>query len=307
MSTGPLNKYTLPNVSVILLTMNGMPAVERCLEMLSKQNYLSALEIIHIDSGSTDGTLSVAAKQGIFTYHINQSEFHNSETRNFAVSLAQHEIVVFLSQDSIPMSYDWLSNLIGPFADLEVGGTYGRQIPPENIGALRKYSLSKLYPNVRHVREKPGKARLTLESSRFSNANSAIRVDLCRKFRFHKHAQVAEDHGMCRDILEAGYRIVYEPRAAVEHGHERTVYDELRWAYLNGLSLTNMNILGAFSHRDELKYGFNKVIGEWRYFVSHKMYRIALESVLLNGVRWIGVQLGKRAENLPGWMRGKIV
>ena len=109
--------------------------------------------------------------------------------------------MVFLTQDAIPNDSTWLSSLVAPFVDPTVGGVYGRQIPPECIGPVRRCAMAYVYPARREVRDPAGAHNFPLAMVRFSNANSAIRRDLLTRLRFDERALVCEDHGMCRDIL----------------------------------------------------------------------------------------------------------
>jgi len=299
MFAGQLEKTNAFTVSIILLTYDGMPEVEKSLAMVFRQDYRSPVEVVHVDSGSNDGTLAVTAAHCIKTHHISQTEFHHSRTRNFAAIQAKNEILVFLSQDAIPSNNQWLRNLVAPFTDSTVGGVYGRQVPPEKIGPLRKYAMQYIYPSTREIRELANDRRHSLGLFRFSNANAAVRADLCRKFKFNERALVCEDHGMCRDILEAGFKIVYEPNAVVIHGHQRTFWGEFEWAFYNGCSLKRMGILGNRGTRSEMEYGIARLRAEWKYFNSKGMYWTAFQGFIISVLRWSGVQIGKREGKIP--------
>jgi rhamnosyltransferase len=294
-------------VSLVLLTYNGMSFVEECLRMITLQELEWPLEIIHIDSGSTDGTLDVARAFSLPTRHIQKKDFHHSRTRNLAADLARNNLVVYLSQDAIPASRHWLSSLVSPFQDQTVGGVYGRQIPPDTMGPLRKCAMGHLYPDKRDVRDPSAVPHLTLSMLRFSDANAAIRKDLLTRFRFNEQALVCEDHGMCRDILSVGYKVIYEPDAAVIHGHERTLFGEFQWAVDNGISLTRMGILGTKdTTRKELSYGVSAAAQQVRHFARVHQYHYAFMSACTSMVRWFGVQVGKRETRLPAWILHKL-
>ncbi len=138
-----------PKVSILFLTLNGMDVVERTLDAVFRQDYPGEVEMIHIDSGSTDGTVEAAKRHGVETRVIDPAEFHHSRTRNLAADLASHPILVFLTQDAVPADDQWLRRLVAPFEDPRVGGVYGKQIPPEGMGALRGYALRCIYPDTR--------------------------------------------------------------------------------------------------------------------------------------------------------------
>jgi rhamnosyltransferase len=294
-------------VSIILLTYNSMTVVEECIRMVTRQDIDWPVEIIHVDSGSTDGTLEITRSFSLETHHIKKRDFHHSRTRNLAVTLANNNIVVFLSSDAVPKDTKWLSSLVSPFVDPTVGGVYGRQIPPDTTGPVRRCALTHLYHSTREVRDPLGVRDFSLSMLRFSDANAAVRKELLTRFRFNERALVCEDHGMCRDILSAGYKIIYEPDAAVIHGHERTLYGEFQFAVDNGISLARMGILGGKgSARSELRYGLSVAARQVRHFAERRQYRYALMSICTNAVRWWGVQIGKRAEQLPFWLARRV-
>lgn len=295
------------SVSIVLLTYNGMPVVENCLRMISRQDISTKIEIVHVDSGSVDGTLDVTRAYSLRTHHIQKGEFHHSRTRNYAAALAHNDIVVFLSQDAVPTNPEWLSNLIAPFSDPAVGGVYGRQVPAEGVGPVRRCAMAHLYSGQREVRDPTNVQQIDFSMLRFSNANSAIRRLLLNRLRFDERALVCEDHGMCRDILSAGYKVCYEPAAIVTHGHERTLYSEFQWAVDNGISLTRMGILGnKGATKSELRYGLICLAKQLEYLTSNQEYHHVITSLSINAIRWLGTQIGKRERMFPSWFLRRL-
>ena len=208
-----------------------------------------------------------------------------------------------MSQDAVPESDGWLGRLVAPFKDPKVGGVYGRQIPPGDLGPRRSYTLECLYPLVSEVRQLDSSGASNLADVRFSNANSAVRSTVFQQFRFNEDAIVCEDHGLCHDILCGGFKVVYEAQAAVIHGHERSTWGEFGWAVDNGISLKRMGILGKSALRGEFRYGIGRVLDEFRHWVSHRRYACASMALVVSGVRWLGVQVGKQEHRLPSsWM-----
>jgi len=294
------------SVSVLYLTKNGFPSVKDSLLAVTNQQYEGSTEIICIDSGSTDGTREFIRDLGLDLHTIHPSEFQHGRTRNLAGSLAKHEILVFLTQDAIPASNQWLKSLVAPFEDAKTGGTYGRQIPRPDVDPVRARSLESLYPAARQVKNLSEVSQVHVGLFRFSNANSAVRADVWRRFKFSETTLMCEDQGMCRDIIMSGMSIVYVPQAAVIHSHERTLWGEFRWAVDNGISLKRLGILGNPEIGGEFRYGIKKVRDDWRYFRSRKMYSCALKSLTVSGVKWLGVQFGKREDILPFWIKTRI-
>lgn len=90
-------------LSVCVITKNEEKNIARCLESIKS----IATEIIVVDTGSTDDTVSIAKKQGAKTYYFKWvNDF--SKARNYALSKATGNWILFLdadeylSKDSIP-------------------------------------------------------------------------------------------------------------------------------------------------------------------------------------------------------------
>lgn len=295
-----------PSASIVMVMKNERRNLERSFDLISGQSFGGMVEIVYVDSGSTDGTIEFMRERGVEAICIPPADFHHGRTRNLAAEHARNDVLVFLSGDAIPLHKDWLRNLVAPFQDPRVGGVYGKQVPPEGTGALRAHAMAAEYPNTPFERDLSNEPRLHPGLFRFSNANSAVRRELWSRFRFNETLLLAEDQGMCRDILMAGYKVAYVPDAAVIHGHERNAWGELRFAFENGLSLTRMNILRNPEIGGEFGYGLRRVRDDFKYFASRGEPINAAGSLGINALKWLGVQLGKRENKLPLWLAARI-
>ncbi|WP_157605153.1 glycosyltransferase [Schlesneria paludicola] len=289
----------LPSASIVFLTYNGMPLVEDVLKSIRNQKFNGDYELLCIDTSSKDGTFELSRTLCDEVIQIQPHEFHHSRTRNLGVSVSNNDICVFLSQDALPSDEHWLTNLISPFVDPDVGAVYGRQKAPDHFGAQRRYSMGEVYPEARQVRQfVPGEKR-SLSEVRFSDANGAYRRALLLEKPFPEHVPISEDIAACYYILEKGLKVVYEPLANVIHGHERSIKDEFRWAFDSGIALKRLGILGNPNFKSETKYGIKKLTDELVYFTKRFAIGTAMHSVSVYAARWLGVQLGKRENQIP--------
>lgn len=96
-------------ISVCIITKNECEHLNICLERLSHY----PMEIIVIDTGSTDNTKGIAAK---YTDKIHDFNWCNdfSAARNFAISKASHEYILMIDTDEFvdEIKYDKLLDLI---------------------------------------------------------------------------------------------------------------------------------------------------------------------------------------------------
>src|SRR3954449_1557175 len=87
-------------ISVLIPVKNGGDDLARCLERINAQRLDEDVEIVVVDSGSTDGSVQAALQAGARVHEIPPEEFDHGSTRNLAASLAQGETFVFTSQDA---------------------------------------------------------------------------------------------------------------------------------------------------------------------------------------------------------------
>src|SRR6266403_826597 len=117
----------MPETSVVVPTKNGERWIGECLEAVHSQEGVGQVEVVLVDSGSTDDTLEIARRYPVRIVEIPAQDFHHARTRNYAASLTSGRYLVFLSQDAIPASALWLQAMLRNFADGAVGAVYGRQ------------------------------------------------------------------------------------------------------------------------------------------------------------------------------------
>ena len=129
-----------PLVTVAILTYNGEVYLEQILREVSAQVLSGQIEILVIDSGSTDSTLDIVRRfPNAILHEIPNAEFGHGRTRNLAARLATGEYIAFLTHDAIPVSREWLREILAPFAlDDSIVAVMGKQIPRRGCFPLLK-------------------------------------------------------------------------------------------------------------------------------------------------------------------------
>jgi len=198
------------------------------------------VEILVIDSGSTDGTAGVALEAGARVVEIPQAEFDHGLTRNQGIEMTAGEIVLMLTQDAVPVDEHLIENLIKPFDDPGVAGTFARQIPrPEHdvlvarnleswVTGSAQRRMARITDRAAYDRMSPRERYLFCV---FDNVCSAVRRSAWVEIPFRKCA-FGEDVEWAKYVLEAGWGIVYEPAAAVMHSHARSAEYEYHRTYM---------------------------------------------------------------------------
>ena len=243
-------------VSVVLLTYNGAVFIRDVLKEILKQKELPD-EIIIIDSGSTDQTVSIINQiskktELIRLIGIPKQEFGHGRTRNLGASLVKGDIIVYLTQDAVPANAEWLGNLIHPFRENPaVACVFGRQLPREVCSPIIKRDIINHFNWIGTEEYVFQSIEWNdLESSRTfaekpewycfnSNVNSAVRKSVWQEIPF-QDVFYAEDQLFGKDIIQAGYTKVYARKASVYHSHHYSLlgffkryFDEYR-----GLKIT---------------------------------------------------------------------
>jgi glycosyltransferase involved in cell wall biosynthesis len=232
---------SVPLVSIVLLTRNGGATLKSTLEAIAHQRVDFSYEVVAVDSGSTDSTPALLERAARQVVHIPPGSFNHGLTRNLGVDCARGELIVFLVQDALPTSDDWLDRLTAPLrAHADVAGAFCRQLARPHASALTKHYLSgwvAASPTPRSVRL-TGPADLArldplarLHMCAFDNVCSCIRRSVWQQIPF-PDTPIAEDLEWGKTVLLAGYRVDYVPDAMVLHSHDRSARYELARTYV---------------------------------------------------------------------------
>ncbi len=245
----------LVNCSIIIRAYNEEKHIGRLLEGIHRQT-LQDVEIILVDSGSTDGTVAVAESLGARLVRIPPRTFTFGRSLNLGVRAATRELVVIASAHVYPVYPDWLESLLRPFEDPNVALTYGEQRGPETAHFAERQIYHQWYPAISNPRQ------LTAFCN---NANAAIRKSLWEKNPYDETLTGLEDLAWAKWVKEQGYDIAYVAEAEIIHVHNETppgvfnryrregmafkqIYPEAHFSYYDFIRLTTMNILSDVWH-----------------------------------------------------------
>jgi rhamnosyltransferase len=252
-------------ISILIPVRDGGEDFIRCLDAIASQKIDEDFEVLVVDSGSMDGSVEAARARGAHVQMVPAQEFHHGVTRNLAASLAQGEILVWTSQDAYPDGDRWLDRLTAVLRAREpgVGGVYGRQAAHHDAAPPEHYFLDFLYGSAPRRQRAQSVEELTMETTLFSNANSAMPRQLLEQFPFADDVLIAEDQDWSRRVLLAGYEIVYEPTAVVRHSHPYTLFTAFRRFFESGVAGSRTFLAGGRSAQRTLwRKGFDYARGE---------------------------------------------
>ncbi len=239
--------------SILIPTKNGAKDMGACLQAIHSQKDVGQVEVVMVDSGSTDGTLEIARKFPVQIVEIPAEDFHHARTRNYAATLTTGKFLIFLSQDAIPANCLWLKTMLKNFADGAVGAVYGRQVPKAGSTLERHEALNTMYGSQRVVKGPSTKQSLGYRYYHFSDANAAIRREVWEATRFPEDLKVFEDLGIAKRILDAGWHIVYEPEASVVHSHNHTTVELFKRYFDIGYTFQRLEIWNERTQNSMMK------------------------------------------------------
>ena len=232
----------MPTATVAIPVLNGGPLLGEVLAAVAAQQVDRPVELVVIDSGSTDGSVALARRHGARVEEIPPAAFSHGGTRNRLMELATGDHVAFLTQDSVPAGPGWLAALLRGFALADdVALVFGPHRPRPGASPMVRRELLELFARFGEEqvdRDAAQGGRATF----FSSANGAVARWAWERVPFRPVAY-AEDMVLARDMLAAGLAKAYVRDAAVIHSHDlpplkafRRYFDDFRaLADVNGL------------------------------------------------------------------------
>lgn len=223
---------------VIIPTLNGASLLGPLISSLRNQ-VLAVDEFIVVDSESTDGTVLFAHNLGCTVMSIARSDFNHGGTRNLASIHAQGDILVFLTQDALPVDSFFLQHLLDPIISGKAVASFARQVPYPGASVGEKFARDFNYPPESQIRTSASIATMGLGAYFFSNVSSAIRKDVFMDVgMFADDVIMNEDMLMCAKLLDAGHTVAYAAEAKVYHSHDYSLLQTFRRYFDIGVFFT---------------------------------------------------------------------
>jgi len=286
--------------SISILTKNEERNIGSCLEAVYSQKNVGEFEVILVDSGSTDATLEIAGRYPIRIEQIPARDFHHARTRNLAASLGRGPILVNLSGDAIPASDVWLQKLVANFEDAGVGAAYGRQLPKAGSATERYATFDTVYGDQRIVKDPAHRNGLGYRFYHFSDVNSAIRRSVWERIPYPENLKMFEDLAIAKQILDGGWKIVYEPEAPVFHSHHYTAVQLFKRYFDIGYALKRLDIWDAPGTRASMSRDLRKLLGKQLTSVNANGTRPRVDTAIgQNLAKSAGLLLGANQRFLP--------
>lgn len=275
-------------VTVVVPVLNGERHLDEVLGAVRGQHGGTHIELLVVDSGSTDGSIAIARRHGAIVHEIPNSEFGHGRTRNLAMELTSREFVAFITQDATPASPTWLGRLVAPFDDDQVAASYGAQLPRPDAHVRTARVIQQVYrqPAVLVSAD-------TRDYPVYSDVNACVRRSAWVETPFRDVAY-AEDFHLSRDLVARGWLLAYVPEAAVVHSNAMTLGEHM------GRMLDEVAALPRGEHRAQARSTLRAWASEvrrdviWARSERRGLVGAACEAALLEAQRAIATHTYSR-------------
>lgn len=212
----------MTSCSIVIRAYNEEKHIGRLLTGIEQQTIKDDVQIILVDSGSTDATIEIASRFPVDVVHIRPEDFTFGRSLNYGIAQARSELVVIASAHVYPVYPDWLEKLLAPFSDAGIALTYGKQRGMETTKYSEHQIFQHWFPD----------HSIQRQSHPFcNNANAAIRRSLWKRNPYNETLTGLEDLAWARQMQEQGFAISYVAEAEIIHIHNeiwRGVYNRYR-------------------------------------------------------------------------------
>ncbi len=294
----------MPTFSLAIPVLNPARHAAALIQSIRSQT-LQPLEVLILDSESTDGSVGDFQILGARVIDIPRRLFDHGGTRNIALYESRADIVLFLTQDALPADEVSIEKLISAFADDQtIGAAYGRQLPHQMATLWAAHARAFHYPEMSEVRSLADVASRGVKAAFLSNSFAAYRRQLlCDLGGFPTRQIFAEDQYAGAMLLRAGYKLSYVAEAAVHHSHNYGLEEEFSRFFDHGVfhadSPAFKRLVGGAGTE-----GLRFVRSELEFMRAHSAPLPVLQVVARNLVRFCAWKLGQRHRALPvSWKR----
>jgi len=279
----------MPVVSLVIRCRNEEQHIGRLLAGVMAQT-IQDREIIVVDSGSTDATLSIASRYPVEIVHIRPEDFSFGRALNMGCAEATGEFIVLASAHTYPVHRDWLERLLAPFADPKVGLVYGRQRGAEATRFSEHQVLAHWFPEKSVARQ----------SHPFcNNANAAVRRSLWLEEPYNETLTGLEDIDWARRVLAKGYWVSYAADAVSIHVHHERPRQTFNRYRREAMALKQIDPNARFNFWDFVRFFLANVASDCYHAIrEHQLVHNLVSIPQFRLMQFWGTWRGFREETL---------
>lgn len=273
-------------VSFIIPTYNGLVKGEipRLIDSIKNQSFPN-IEIVAVDSESTDGTYEYLISQGVKVIRIKKSEFRHDYSRNIGAENASGDFLVFTVQDAQFVNERWVEIALRHLLAFDAVSFSSYQMADDSdpYGKFLSYNFirSNEYQNRSYLIGNKFLGRYLFNKLPRKLKAKAIHVDdvahMVKKSFFDTvkyKMNTCEDMMFGKDIILSNERWIFSTLIYVKHGHTYKNFSK----YFVRVFVDNMAILDILEeHRLQAKVyenviDFLLIISAYVIYVFEKVF-----------------------------------
>lgn len=291
-------------IGLVVITHNAVKLIEPCINRIRSSDI--NLEILVVNSSSTDGTIEKVNQLGVRLLIVPRLEFNHGKTREYARKKINTDVVVFMTPDALLVNSASLRFLVEPILSGGSSVSYSRQLPYIGSSFYESFPRINNYPEGNEIQYRGISDISSFGAFTFFCSNSCAAynnkdLDLIGGFR---NLLTNEDYVATYDLLSFGKRIAYVPYSLVYHSHRYTLRSEFSRAFDAGYIRGQMPQLERSSGASEgagVRYAIKFLAATLNYKVVCIPY-----SLLLLVVRFLGFRIGKLGVYFPRYVNARL-
>lgn len=225
-------------VSVIIPTFNAGDSFSQMLNCLQSQKGVGNVEIVVVDSGSSDGTPERAEQAGAKVIRISQAQFSHSYARNLGAQNATGDFLLFMTQDALPTGSQWMCGLLQPVLHSGVVAVSCQEKPKPDCDLLGKISIW-IHSEYMGILETDRIMHLPAEQNydslrkngQLNDVTCLIQREVFLQFKYK--GDYAEDLDLGIRLIHAGYNLALLSSVQVIHSHTRPALYHMKRALVD--------------------------------------------------------------------------
>lgn len=243
-------------------------------------------------------------------HYLSKKEFDHGGTRNKGMGFCDGDIVICMTQDSIPEDDHMVEKLITPFfgdflnasggrmGEYEIIVSYGRQMPERDCRPAESYTRSFNYPSESRIKTKEDIPLLGIKTFFASNVCAAYRKDLfLKQGGFPERTIFNEDMIFAGRAVKAGYAIAYAAGARVIHSHNLSNKAQFQRNF--DLAVSQKDNPDVFEGIRSESEGIRLVKKTMKYLAGCGKIYLIPGMLLTTACKYMGYLLGKQYKKLP--------
>ena len=234
-------------VSVVIPTLDGGEELDWLVRKLLAQQGLAGVEVVIVDSGSSDGSAQRATGLGARVVPIAKADFSHSHARNLGADAARGDYLVFMVQDAFPVGDRWLWSMLRwllDHADQGVVAVSCNEYPRSDSELVYDCAIATHYQFLGSARgdrigRHAGDDHMALRSmGQISDVACMIGRDTFMRHRYR--GDYAEDLDLGIRLIQAGHKVAMLASVKVIHSHTRPAWYHLKRSFVDVIFLVGL-------------------------------------------------------------------